>query len=353
MKVRIKYVVEDTDRHGNVRVYLRKRGQSKLRLPSPIGSPEFWREYQKAVSGAVRAPKPDLVAERKKQSGSFEWLCNQYYRSAVFQQLSPRTQGVRRGILQHIVRSGGGLPANELSAKHIRRWRDQKANKPESANGLIKALRQVYAFAVEYEITDRNPAKDVPYLSSNSDGFHAWSIDEVLQYEKTHPIGTKARLVFALLLYTGQRRADIVRLGKQHVSDGWIKLTQQKNERRRPVTVEIPLIAELRTIIDRSPTGDLTFLVTEFGRPFTSNGFGNRFRKWCDEAGLPQCSAHGLRKAAASRLAELGCTELEIMSVTGHSTSKEVERYTRAARRRVLAKSAMAKFSTGPGPDQE
>lgn len=218
---------------------------------------------------------------------------------------------------------------------------------------MIKALRQVYAFAVEYEITDRNPAKDVPYLSSNSDGFHAWSIDEVLQYERTHPIGTKARLVFALLLYTGQRRADIVRLGKQHVSDGWIRLTQQKNERRRPITVEIPLIAELRTIIERSPTGDLTFLVTEFGRPFTSNGFGNRFRKWCDEAGLPQCSAHGLRKAAASRLAELGCTELEIMSVTGHSTSKEVERYTRAARRRVLAKSAMAKFSSGSEPDQE
>lgn len=353
MKVRIKYVVEDTDRHGNVRVYLRKPGQSKIRLPTPIGSLEFWREYQRVLSGAAPPPKVDLVEERKKQSGSFEWLCNQYYRAAVFQQLSPRTQGVRRGILQHIVKLGGGLPACELSAKHIRRWRDQKADKPESANGMIKALRQVYAFAVEYEITDRNPAKDVPYLSSNSDGFHAWSIDEVLQYERTHPIGTKARLVFALLLYTGQRRADIVRLGKQHVSDGWIRLTQQKNERRRPITVEIPLIAELRTIIERSPTGDLTFLVTEFGRPFTSNGFGNRFRKWCDEAGLPQCSAHGLRKAAASRLAELGCTELEIMSVTGHSTSKEVERYTRAARRRVLAKSAMAKFSSGSEPDQE
>lgn len=345
MKIRVKYVVEDTDRHGNVRVYFRKPGKRKFRLPSPIGSPEFWREYQKAAAGNIPVPLSDLTEERKKQSGSFEWLCNQYYRSAVFQQLSSRTQTVRRGILQQIAKLGGALPASELSAKHIRRWRDQRADRPESANGLVKALRQVYAFAVEYELVERNPAKDVPYLASNSDGFHAWTIDEVLQFEKTHAVGSKARLAFALLLYTGQRRADIVRLGRQHVSDGWIRLTQQKNERRRPVTVEIPLISELRSIIDKSPTGDLTFLVTEFDRPFTSNGFGNRFRKWCDQAGLPQCSAHGLRKAAASRLAELGCTELEIMSVTGHSTSKEVERYTRAARRRLLAKSAMAKLS--------
>ncbi len=353
MKIRVKYVVEDMDRHGNVRVYFRKPGKKKLRLPSPVGCPEFWREYQRAAAGAVSTPKPDLIEERKKQSGSFEWLCNQYYRAATFQQLSPRTQTVRRGILQQIVKLGGTLPANELSAKHIRRWRDQRADRPESANGLVKALRQVYAFAVEYEFVDRNPAKDVPYLSSNSDGFHAWTIDEVLQFEKTHPIGSKARLAFSLLLYTGQRRADIVRLGRQHVTDGWIRLTQQKNERRRPVTVEIPLIPELRSIIDKSPTGDLTFLVTEFDRPFTSNGFGNRFRKWCDEAGLPQCSAHGLRKAAASRLAELGCTELEIMSVTGHSTSKEVERYTRAARRRLLAESAMSKLSTGPNSETD
>lgn len=260
---------------------------------------------------------------------------------------------VRRGILQQIAALGGALPANELSAKHIRRWRDQRADRPESANGLVKALRQVYAFAVEYEFIDRNPAKDVPYLASNADGFHAWTIGEVLQFEKTHPIGSKARLALALLLYTGQRRADIVRLGRQHVTDGWIQLTQQKNERRRPVTIEMPLISELRSIIDASPTGDLTYLVTEFHRPFTSNGFGNRFRKWCDEAGLPQCSAHGLRKAAASRLAELGCTELEIMSVTGHSTSKEVERYTRAARRRLLAKSAMSKLSTGPTSEHD
>ncbi len=87
--------------------------------------------------------------------------------------------------------------------------------------------------------------------------------------------------------------------------------------------------------------------MTEFGKPFTANGFGNRFRKWCDAASLPNCSAHGLRKAASARLAELGCTDHEIMAITGHQTLKEVARYTAAANRKRLAESGMAKFAQG------
>lgn len=98
-------------------------------------------------------------------------------------------------------------------------------------------------------------------------------------------------------------------------------------------------------MIDASPTGDLTFLVTAHGRAFTNNGFGNRFREWCDKAGLPHCSVHGLRKAAAARLAELGCTEFEIMAITGHQTSKEVTRYTKAASQKTRAASALVKMT--------
>jgi integrase len=212
---------------------------------------------------------------------------------------------------------------------------------------MIKALRQVYKFAIEYGHAAKNPAAAVPYLFTKEGGFHAWTIEEVAQFENWFPIRSKARLAFALLLYTGQRRSDIVRFGKRHVKDGWLKFTQEKNRLRRPVTLELPIVPALQHILDVSPTGDVTFLVTEHGKPFSGNGFGNRFRAWCDEAGLPQCSAHGLRKAAASRLAELGCSELEIMSVTGHQTMKEVERYTKSARQKVLAGSAMAKLRDG------
>lgn len=118
-------------------------------------------------------------------------------------------------------------------------------------------------------------------------------------------------------------------------------LTQHKNRKRHPVTVEIPIVSVLQEAIDAGPTGDLAFLRTEFGQPFTANGFGNRFRKWCDDAKLKGLSAHGLRKAAAARLADLGCTEHQIMAITGHQTSKEVSRYTKSANRRRLAKQAM------------
>jgi integrase len=97
-------------------------------------------------------------------------------------------------------------------------------------------------------------------------------------------------LACSLLLFTGQRRSDVVLLGRQHVRNGHhgptLRFTQQKNRKRKPVTLEIPIVPELQAILDASHCGDLTFLVTEFGKGFTANGFGNRFRRWCDEAGL-------------------------------------------------------------------
>nr|WP_256436938.1 tyrosine-type recombinase/integrase [Ensifer sp. ENS09] len=173
---------------------------------------------------------------------------------------------------------------------------------------------------------------------------HGHAEAEVAQFETRHPIGTKARLALALMIYTTQRRSDIVLFGKQHISNGWFNFTQFKNRRHKPVKLAIPIHPILADIIEKSPCGDLTLLVTEFNKPFTSNGFGNWFRKRCNEAGLLHCSAHGLRKAAAARLADRGASEHQIMSMTGHTTSKEVTRHTKAARQILLAKAAVAIF---------
>lgn len=347
----LKYVVKDTDRHGNDRYYFRRKGQTKIRLPAP-GSPEFLAAYQRALAGVgARKPAPRTPVS----AGTFDALCRDYFTSAAYKSLEPRTQLIRRRILERFCEKltpkgqqrHGGQPFREITAAHIRKLRDELSEKPEAANSLVKALRQLFSYAVEYELCDRNPASDVPYLAGNPDGFHSWSLDEIRQFEDKHPVGSMARLALALALYTGQRRSDLVTLGRQHVRNGSIELTQHKNRKRSPVKLVIPMLPELRRIIDATPCGDLTFLVTAFGVPFTSNGFGNRFRKWCDEAGLPHCSVHGLRKATAARLAELGCSELEIMAVTGHRTSKEVIRYTRAASQSVRAANAMSVLSVG------
>jgi integrase len=341
----LKYVVEDIDRHGNVRVYFRRLGFAKIRLRGLPGSEQFQVAYAAALAktetGAARRNATE--AER----GSMAWLSLQYYQSADFRRLDARTQRVRRLIIDGLCDSGAGpLPYNKLTPLSILKWRDAKADRPEAANSLIKALRQLYAFAIEYRHATKNPAKDVKYLRSDSDGFHSWTEEEIARFEACHPVGSKARLALALLLYTGQRRSDIVLFGRQHLRGEWLHFTQQKNRARKPITLAVPVLPELQRIIEETPWGALTFLVTEFGRPFTANGFGNRFRKWCDEAGLPpECSAHGLRKAAATRLAEAGASELEIRAITGHQTSREVSRYTKAASQKVLAKSGMAKLT--------
>lgn len=349
--MRLKYLVEDTDRHGNVRLYVRKSGLPKVRLLQAPGTREFLEEYWAAVKGNTSATdgRPALIAPAK---GTLHWLCTQYYASADFKGLTDRTRYVRRRILEAICKRDGDKPFAQLEQRHVRKRRDERSDKPEAANTLVKALRQLFNFAVEYELAQRNPAKDVPYLKSGSEGFHSWTLEEVRQFEKRHKAGSKARLALALLLYTGQRRSDVVALGPQHVRDGWITLTQTKNRKRKPVTLSIPLLPELAAELAAAQIGNLAFLVTEFGKPFTSNGFGNWFRKRCDEAGLPHCSAHGLRKAGAAIAAENGATERQLMAIFGWSTMKEAARYTKAARQKVLAASGMKLLTLDQSPNK-
>jgi len=159
-----------------------------------------------------------------------------------------------------------------------------------------------------------------------------------------HSIGSRARLALGLLLYTAQRRSDVVRMGRQHVRYGVLTIRQRKTG----VEVSIPMHPALERIVAATARDNLTFLVTSGGKPFTPAGFTNWFRKCCDEAGLPKgCCPHGLRKAASRRLAEHGCSPHEIMSITGHKTLKEVSRYTAAVDRRRLAVTAMSKTITG------
>ena len=268
-----------------------------------------------------------------------------YFESSEFKQLDDRTKRVRRNIIDGLCREHGNKPVRLTEVRHVRYIRDARADHFEAANAILKALRQIFVYGVAVGLVDRNPAKEVPYLrAGRSVSIHRPAIRFVNSRLLTQ-FGSKARLAFALLFYTGQRRSDIVRFGRQHLRNGKINFTQHKNRNRKPISLSIPIVRALQEIIGKSPCGDLTFLVTDFGRPFTSCGFGNKFRYWCNQAGLPQCSAHGLRKARAAELAESGASEHEIMAITGHQTSKEVSRYTRAARQEVLAERAMARIT--------
>jgi integrase len=172
----------------------------------------------------------------------------------------------------------------------------------------------------------------------------------VAQFEATYPIGSRARLALGLLLFTGQRRSDVVRMGRQHVKGRVLKVTQQKTG----TDLEITLLPELQEILAAHPADNMTFLTTKDGKPFTPGGFSHWFRLICREAGLPGLSAHGLRKAMCRRLAEAECSPNQIASISGHATLQEVARYTKAADQKRMAESAMdrIKNKTGVGSDK-
>ena len=193
-------------------------GLPKVRSPSRLDHPHFGTSYRNALAGSTAAK---ISSGSPLKPGSFRWLCVSYYSSAEFKLLSDRTRSVRKRILDKYCQSHGDKPFGVLQPRHIRALRDALADRPEAANQFVKLLRQVLSFAVEYDYMEHNPAKDVPYITSNSQGFHTWTVEEVSQYEAAHPVGTTARLALALLLYTGQRRRDVVdSVGSTQKTDG-------------------------------------------------------------------------------------------------------------------------------------
>jgi len=351
--VKLRYVVEDVDRHGNVRLYFRRRGQKKIRLRDKPGTPEFNTAYAEALA-TLESPLSEPEVGGVTTPNTWRWLCLRYLKSAEFRQLDPiYTQRPRRRIIESTwiepTAPGstaliGDCPLDRMNSKIVRVLRDRKADFPDAANDRLKAIRCIFKWGIENELVALNPARDVPRLRTRADGYHTWTTDEIAQYEERHPVGTSAHLALALFCYTGQRRADIVHFGRQHLRGGSLKFTQNKNRNRNPVQLELPVLPELQRIIAASPTGDLTFLVTEYGRPFSAAGFGNKFRDWCNEAGLKHCSAHGLRKAAATTLAENGASAHQLMAWFGWRSLKEAERYTRAVDQKKLAASVVNLF---------
>ena len=355
--VEFPYVHRDRDRHGNVRFYYRRRiGELKIRLRHKPGTEEFAAEYASAVGRAGGRDNNDVQLLSTHKAGTLRWLCISYFKSPEFERLDESTQRARRRILESCLVETiapaadeifADFPLKRITTKALRVLRDRKANLPEAAIGRVKALRRLFMWALDHDLIESDPTRDLRRPEHTSLGHHSWTMQEVEKFEARHAVGSKARLALALLLYIGVRRSDVVRLGLQHVRDGWIKFVVQKNRKRRPVTVELPMPPALQSIIDRSVTGPFTFLVTDYGKPFTPAGFGGWFRTRCDEAGLPHCSAHGLRKAGAARAAENGATPHELLAIFGWISLKEAERYTAAAQRRRLARNASSLLARG------
>ncbi|GAA0569527.1 tyrosine-type recombinase/integrase [Caenispirillum bisanense] len=338
---KLPYVHRYRDRHGRLRHYYRRPGCKSVPLPGSPGSAEFMAAYEAALRGQDVA-RPEIGQGRTKP-GSIAALIAKYYRSAEWAGLKDSTKNTYRGILERFKAAHGDKPVKLLEKKHVRAMVAEKAATPAAANNLLRMLRLLMRFAIEEDFRADDPTVGVKSVRYVTDGFHTWTEDEIARFERTYPVGTRERLALALALYTGQRRSDLVRMGRQHVRGDRIRVKQVKTGKE----LWIPLHPSLAEILAQTPVDNMTFLTTGQGKPYTAAGFGNWFGDAARAAGLQGCAVHGLRKAAARRLAEAGCTPHEIAAITGHKTLKEVERYTLAADQERLAASAMERIAHG------
>jgi len=258
--------------------------------------------------------------------------------------LAPETRRTRRNSLERFRSQHRDKRGGLLQRRHIADMVAAKAAKtPAAAQSFLKVIHALILYCQSIGMCDDDPTAGIKNVKLRSEGIYTWSEVDIATFEAKHPIGSRARLALALLLYTAQRRSDVIRMGRQHIRDGAIHLTQRKTG----AALAIPIHRDLASVIDATASDHLTFLTTGSGSPFSAAGFGNLFRDWCNEAGVPrQCSAHGLRKAACRRLAEAGCSAPEIMSISGHASLREVQRYCAAADQVRMARSAMATVTT-------
>jgi integrase len=332
-----RYVHGFVDRHGKPRFYFRRPGFETKALHGLPFSAEFMSDYEAALAG-----QPPPVGANRAPPGSMWALALSYFTSPEFRTLRPSTQRAYRGIIERLCKEHGDKRAADMRRDHVVKLMAARAEQPGAANGLRMALRVMMKHAIEIGLRADDPTRDVRAVRVRTGGHHSWTDDEIERFERHHPIGSRARLALALLLYTEQRRGDVIRMGAQHIRNGALHVKQEKTG----VELLIPLHPALATIIAAAPRDHLTFVAARRGGPFQGSAFSRWFRNQCDEAGLPHCCAHGLRKAAARCLAEAGCTAHEIGAITGHASLSELVRYTKAADQQRLAEAAMTKTRT-------
>ncbi|MGD0187698.1 MAG: tyrosine-type recombinase/integrase [Roseiarcus sp.] len=305
-----------------------------IRTPGSSGKPtkSLWRvpRVQEAVRASTRTPS------------TWDWLLEKYLESVSFARKAKSTRHASRLAIERYVRDEdlGHRKVRDLRRRHVEKMMTKRAGAPGAANDLLKKIRSLIKFAIQNNWIDRDPAAGIGKFTQGER--HTWTGAEISQFEERWAVGTRERAAFALLLHTGQRLGDDSEMVWSGIErNATIRVAQNKTKAK----LNIPLRGELRAASSAIPKEHVSILTTNVGRAFTNKGFGNWMPDRIAMAGLPdRCVTHGLRKAAARRLAEASCTTKQIMAITGHGTSRMVDRYTEEAEQEGMAIPAMERL---------
>ena len=333
-KPRPPHLQREVTRHGMTVWYVRlERRGPRTRLRAEFGSPEFYEEYNAALLGLSKR-------SNKAAAGTLAWLVERYRETSAWTDLSLATRRQRENILRHVLESAGPQPISRITTKVITAGRDRRSATPAQARHFVDTLRGLFRWAADAQHVKADPTLGIKYpKQKKTGGFIAWTEEHVATYQARWPIGTRQRVWLDVLLYTGLRRGDAVRFGRQHVRDGVGTLKTEKTDTQ----VTLPILPELEATLRAGPCGDLTFIAGESARPMTKESFGNEFRDACRAAGVPG-SAHGVRKLAAIRLANAEATVPQLNAIFGWSGARMALHYIENADRGRLAREGMSKL---------
>ena len=320
-------------RHGKAVWYVRVGKGPRTRIRAEFGTPEFDAEYQAAVTGA---PRPN--AKGGPAVGSLAWLIARYRETAAWSVLSAATRRQRENIFRHVIETARDKPFAKIDSATIIAGRERRASTPAQARNFLDAMRGLFRWALAAQHVKHDPTAGVENPPRRKgDGFIPWTEEHVAMYQRRWPIGTRQRVWLDVLLYSGLRRGDAVRYGRQHVHNGVGRIKTEKSG--FTVTAVVPVLPILAETLDAGPCGDLTFIVGEGGQPLTKESFGNAFRDACRAAGVPG-SAHGVRKIAATTAANNGATTSQLKALFGWTSDAMPSIYTKAADRERLGREA-------------
>ncbi|MBB4348006.1 integrase [Rhizobium cellulosilyticum] len=355
------YVEKNKSRHDTMRYYLRIDGKRICRLPNDINSEEFATAYWKARKATEKAVQREEPAHRlihlSVKPNSFQWLCLAYMKSTSFTKLDATTQARRRSIMESMwieplslspdeKRVVADIPIKAINVGHIEALRDRKKDVPFAADERLKVLRQVFdtkdPTGKPYTV---NHARLVKAFRVQSDGHATAMPEDLAKFIEHHGAESKAALYISLAMYTGLRVSDLAVLGPQHRRKDTFKFRLFKNRNRTPVDIEIVLHPILEAVLSMHKVTALTYLVTEFGKPFSVKGLGNRISDWFRQAGMPHLTSHSVRKGAATDAAHNEATDNMLEAMFGWKDGKTSKIYTRHAERARLARQTISKIN--------
>lgn len=355
--VDLPYVETNKSRHKTVRYYLRIDGKRICRLPDDIQSEEFSKKYWEARNAAMPAdgqkPAAKPISSIVKPN-TFRWLCMEYMKTDAFKTLDTSTQEARRRIMEAMwleplspkdSRQYGDMPLAHLDHTNVEVLRDRKKETPFAADERLKVLRQVFDTKKEGKAIVPNVARLVDPFNVHTDGHATATSEEMARFIEHHGIKSKAVLCISIIMFTGFRVSDVSQLGPQHRRKDMFKMRLFKNRNRNPYDIEIAIHPILESVLAMHKVKDLTYIVTEFGKPFSIKGLGNRISDWFRQAGLGHLTAHSVRKGLATDVAYNEATDSMLEAMFGWRDSKTSKVYTRNADRARLARQTVARIN--------